>query len=388
MRKRTRCAWCGRSERAARDRAPLPARGGSRRLPPGPREFDAAPFPRSSTRAHGRRLVPGYSPTFVKHKHDGHGSFSLGLDEILFIVMSSNALPQRALWASKTWCSYNASRCIYVADKPICDSEVWRARAVRRRARRAAPARAAVALLSAPGDRSWLRRQAARRARARAGWRVSRDDRGLAQPPAEALLQARPVLLQRASAGACARAPPVARRSLGGWARAPGCSLLAPAGGRGAVLGWWRRRRLRAPADLCHVRPCRAPALRPRRRRVRAAPAPFPCARTARRTRRRVQATLRAQYRFLPALAAVKASAEFASGQIKWVLIVDDDSWVFTSNLLDLLKRFPHQVPLYLGARPCAARPCGRVRCGARCAGRRGGASEPAARARAGGGRG
>ena len=47
--------------------------------------------------------------------------------------------------------------------------------------------------------------------------------------------------------------------------------------------------------------------------------------------------TLRAQYRFLPALAHVKRSAAFASGAFRWLVLVDDDSYVFTSRLLWLL---------------------------------------------------
>ena len=42
--------------------------------------------------------------------------------------------------------------------------------------------------------------------------------------------------------------------------------------------------------------------------------------------------TLRAQYRYLPALQHVKASAAFRAGRFRWVVLVDDDSFVFMRN--------------------------------------------------------
>ena len=42
--------------------------------------------------------------------------------------------------------------------------------------------------------------------------------------------------------------------------------------------------------------------------------------------------TLRAQYRFLPALQHIKASAAFREGRFRWVVLVDDDSFVFVRN--------------------------------------------------------
>ena len=44
-------------------------------------------------------------------------------------------------------------------------------------------------------------------------------------------------------------------------------------------------------------------------------------------------ATLPAQYRFLPALQHVKASAAFRQGRFRWLAVVDDDSFVFPTHL-------------------------------------------------------
>ena len=60
-------------------------------------------------------------------------------------------------------------------------------------------------------------------------------------------------------------------------------------------------------------------------------------------------ATLHAQYRFLPALSYAKRSAAFKSGEFRWVLLVDDDSFVFTRRLGWLLARLDHSYPLYAG---------------------------------------
>lgn len=51
---------------------------------------------------------------------EGHGGSALSLAHVLFLVMASADLPERALWVSKTWCSYRASRCLFVAERPIC----------------------------------------------------------------------------------------------------------------------------------------------------------------------------------------------------------------------------------------------------------------------------
>jgi hypothetical protein len=56
--------------------------------------------------------------------------------------------------------------------------------------------------------------------------------------------------------------------------------------------------------------------------------------------------TLRAQYRFLPTLRHVKGSAAFASGVFRWLVLVDDDSFVFLPRLLRLLAWLDHTKPL------------------------------------------
>lgn len=60
-------------------------------------------------------------------------------------------------------------------------------------------------------------------------------------------------------------------------------------------------------------------------------------------------ATLTAQYRFLPALSHVQASAAFASGAFKWVVLVDDDTFVHVPRLLWLLARLDARAPIYAG---------------------------------------
>ena len=59
--------------------------------------------------------------------------------------------------------------------------------------------------------------------------------------------------------------------------------------------------------------------------------------------------TLPAQYRFLPALQHVAASPAFTGGKFRFVVLVDDDSYVFVRRLLWLLSRIDHKRPLYLG---------------------------------------
>ena len=60
-------------------------------------------------------------------------------------------------------------------------------------------------------------------------------------------------------------------------------------------------------------------------------------------------ATLHAQYRFLPALRHVQASAAFASGAFKWIVLIDDDTFVFVPRLLSLLARLDAESPIYAG---------------------------------------
>ena len=59
--------------------------------------------------------------------------------------------------------------------------------------------------------------------------------------------------------------------------------------------------------------------------------------------------TLRAQYRYLPALQHVQRSAAVQSGRFKWVALIDDDAFVFVSRLLWILSRLNYSAPLYLG---------------------------------------
>jgi len=59
--------------------------------------------------------------------------------------------------------------------------------------------------------------------------------------------------------------------------------------------------------------------------------------------------TLPAQYRFLPALQHVKQSAAFTRGRFRWLVLVDDDSFVFATHLRWVLSRLDATQPLYLG---------------------------------------
>ncbi|KAG8470534.1 hypothetical protein KFE25_008955 [Diacronema lutheri] len=65
--------------------------------------------------------------------------------------------------------------------------------------------------------------------------------------------------------------------------------------------------------------------------------------------RKHRQDTLAAQYRFLPALQHVKSLAHVQAGDVRWVIIVDDDSFVFVGNLLRLLRTLDPRRPLYFG---------------------------------------
>jgi hypothetical protein len=59
--------------------------------------------------------------------------------------------------------------------------------------------------------------------------------------------------------------------------------------------------------------------------------------------------TLGAQYRFLPALLHVQRSAAVRSGAFRWVVLVDDDAFVFTPRLLWILARLDASKPIYAG---------------------------------------
>lgn len=59
--------------------------------------------------------------------------------------------------------------------------------------------------------------------------------------------------------------------------------------------------------------------------------------------------TLRAQYRYLPALEHVRSSRAFRTGSFRWVVMVDDDAFVFVQRLVWILSRLNSSAPLYLG---------------------------------------
>ena len=73
--------------------------------------------------------------------------------------------------------------------------------------------------------------------------------------------------------------------------------------------------------------------------------------------------TLSAQYRYLPALALARQLEPFASGRAQWVVLLDDDSFVFVRRLLRFLGRQyrrPHQHPIMLGEfKPDRSYACG-----------------------------
>ena len=56
--------------------------------------------------------------------------------------------------------------------------------------------------------------------------------------------------------------------------------------------------------------------------------------------------TLAAQYRFLPALQLARRSVGVTSGRVRWVVVLDDDSFVFVAHLLGLLRRYDHTLSL------------------------------------------
>jgi hypothetical protein len=63
------------------------------------------------------------------------------------------------------------------------------------------------------------------------------------------------------------------------------------------------------------------------------------------------QATLASQYRHLPALAHARASlwARWEEASLKWLILLDDDSFVSVPKLVDILRDYDHMVPLQLG---------------------------------------
>ena len=59
--------------------------------------------------------------------------------------------------------------------------------------------------------------------------------------------------------------------------------------------------------------------------------------------------TLRAQYRFLPALLHVQRSPAVRSDAFEWVVLVDDDAFVFVPRLLWILSRLDSSRAIYAG---------------------------------------
>jgi hypothetical protein len=60
--------------------------------------------------------------------------------------------------------------------------------------------------------------------------------------------------------------------------------------------------------------------------------------------------TLQPQYRFLPAMAHARASNFGAfRTSLKWLAVLDDDTWVSVPRLLHTLSRINHTLPVYLG---------------------------------------
>ena len=59
--------------------------------------------------------------------------------------------------------------------------------------------------------------------------------------------------------------------------------------------------------------------------------------------------TLRAQYRFLPALLHVQYSAALRSDAFQWIVLVDDDAFVFVPRLLWILSRLDSSRAIYAG---------------------------------------
>jgi len=61
------------------------------------------------------------------------------------------------------------------------------------------------------------------------------------------------------------------------------------------------------------------------------------------------QETLPAQYRFLPALNHAKNLEGVRNGEVRWVIVVDDDSFVFMGNLVRLLASLDSRKAVYFG---------------------------------------
>ena len=61
--------------------------------------------------------------------------------------------------------------------------------------------------------------------------------------------------------------------------------------------------------------------------------------------------TLAAQYHYLPALARARTRFHLAleNQSLKWLILVDDDSYVSVQQLVHILQDYDHQLPLYLG---------------------------------------
>jgi len=56
-----------------------------------------------------------------------------------------------------------------------------------------------------------------------------------------------------------------------------------------------------------------------------------------------------AQLKFLPALQFLRTHPDFKSGKVKWVMLVDDDSYVFVRNLMLALGQLGVGTPRYIG---------------------------------------
>lgn len=61
--------------------------------------------------------------------------------------------------------------------------------------------------------------------------------------------------------------------------------------------------------------------------------------------------TLSHQYRYLPALAYLQAKHEskWMDGSYSWLVLIDDDATVRIQKLVDVLARYNHDVPVYMG---------------------------------------
>lgn len=56
-----------------------------------------------------------------------------------------------------------------------------------------------------------------------------------------------------------------------------------------------------------------------------------------------------AQLKFLPALQFLTTHPDYRSGKVKWVMLVDDDTYVFSRNLMLTLEQFGTGSPRYIG---------------------------------------